>query len=71
MTFYSNFWKVTVHKSELPYNIIKLFDNTSSHGYNLRNSIKLTVPGFNLDVGRISLRYRGTLSCNFIPDILK
>ena len=60
-----------VYNSELPKDIIKLFDITSSHGYNLHNSIKYNVPCFNLDIGRTSLRYRGTLSWNFIPDALK
>ena len=52
-----------VHKSELPDDIIKLFDRTSSHGYDLRKSIKLAVSRFNLDAGRTSLRSRGPFSC--------
>ena len=47
-----------VHISELPDDIIKLYDSTSSHGYDLRKSIKLAVLRFDLDARRTSLRYR-------------
>ena len=60
-----------VHISELPDDIIKLYDSTSSHGYDLRKSIKLAVLRFDLDARRTSLRYRGPLSWNFIPDTLE
>ena len=58
-----------VYKSELPDNIIRLFSG-SNCCYDLRNSIKFEVPRFNLEVGRNSLRYRGALFWNSIPDIL-
>ena len=58
-----------VYKSELPDNIIRLFSSSSC--YNLRNNIKFEVPRFNLEVGRNSLRYRGALFWNSIPDNLK
>ena len=59
-----------VYKSELPDNIIRLF-SSSNCCYDLRNSIKFEVPRFNLEVGRNSLRYRGALFWNSIPDNLK
>ena len=59
-----------VYKSELPDNIIRLFSG-SNCCYDLRNSIKFEVPRFNLEVGRNSLRYRGALFWNSIPDNLK
>ena len=59
-----------VYKSELRDNIIRLF-SSSNCCYDLRNSIKFEVPRFNLEVGRISLRYRGALFWNSIPDNLK
>ena len=59
-----------VYKSELPDNIIRLYSG-SNCCYDLRNSIKFEVPHFNLEVGRNSLRYRGALFWNSIPDNLK
>ena len=59
-----------VYKSELPDNIIRLF-SSSNCCYDLRNSMKFEVPLFNLEVGRISLRYRGALFWNSIPDNIK
>ena len=59
-----------VYKSELPDNIIRLFSG-SNCCYDLRNSIKFEVLRFNLEVGRNSLRYRGALFWNSIPDNLK
>ena len=59
-----------VYKSELPDNIIRLF-SSSNCCYDLLNSIKFEVPRFNLEVGRNSLRYRGALFWNSIPDNLK
>ena len=59
-----------VYKSELRDNIIRLF-SSSNCCYDLRNSIKFEVPRFNLEVGRNSLRYRGALFWNSIPDNLK
>ena len=59
-----------VYKSELPDNIIRLF-SSSNCCYDLRNSMKFEVPLFNLEVGRISLRYRGALFWNSIPDNVK
>ena len=59
-----------VYKSELPDNIIRLL-SSSNCCYDLRNSIKFEVPRFNLGVGRNSLRYRGALFWNSIPDNLK
>ena len=59
-----------VYKSELPDNIIRLF-SSSNCCCDLRNSIKFEVPLFNLEVGRNSLRYRGALFWNSIPDNLK
>ena len=59
-----------VYKSELPDIIITLF-SSSNCCYDLRNSIKFEVPRFNLEVGRNSLRYRGALFWNSIPDNLK
>ena len=59
-----------VYKSELPDNIIKLF-SSSNCCYDLRHSMKFEVPLFNLEVGRISLRYRGALFWNSIPDNVK
>ena len=58
-----------VYKSELPDNIMRLF-SSSNCCYDLLNSIKFEVPRFNLEVGRNSLRYRGTLFWNSIPDNL-
>ena len=58
-----------VYKSEQPYNIIRLF-SSSNCCYDLLNSIKFEVPRFNLEVGRNSLRYRGALFWNSIPDNL-
>ena len=57
-----------VYKSELSDNIIRLF---STSCYDQRNSINFEVPRFNLGVGRNSLRYRGALFWNSIPDNLK
>ena len=60
-----------VYKFELPDNIIRLF-SSSNCCYDLRNSIiKFEVPRNNLEVGRNSLRYRGALFWNSIPDNLK
>ena len=59
-----------VYKSELPDSIIRLF-GSSNCCYDLRNSIKFEVPRFNLEVDRNSLRYRGALFSNSIPDNLK
>ena len=59
-----------VYKFELPDNITRLF-SSSNCCYDLRNSIKFEVPRFNLEVGRNSLRYRGALFWNSIPDNLK
>ena len=58
-----------VYKSELPDNIIRLF-SSSNCCYDLLNSIKFEVPRFNLEVGGNSLRYRGALFWNSIPDNL-
>ena len=58
-----------VYKSELPDNI-RLF-SSSNCCYDLHNSIKFEVSRFNLEVGRNSLRYRGALFWNPIPDNLK
>ena len=58
-----------VYKSELPDNI-RLF-SSSNCCYYLHNSIKFEVPRFNLEVGRNSLRYRGALFWNSIPDNFK
>ena len=44
---------------------------SSNFCYDLRNSVKFEVPRFNLEVGRNSLRYRGALFWNSIPDNLK
>ena len=72
-----------VYKSELPDIIIRLF-SSSNCCYDLRNSIKFEVPGFNLEVtkrwanlgtrlemGTNSLTYRRALLWNSIPDYLK
>ena len=56
-----------VYKSELPDNIIRLF-SSSNCCYDLRNGIKFEVTRFNLEVGRKSLRYRGAIFWNSIPD---
>ena len=58
-----------VYKSELPDNVIWLFSSSNCR-YDLRNSITFEVPRFNLGVGRNSLRYRGALFWNSIPDNL-
>ena len=58
------------YKSELADNIIRLF-SSSNCCYDLHNSVKFEVPRFNLEVGRNSLRYRGALFWNSIPDNLK
>ena len=59
-----------VYKSELPDNIIRLLSG-SNCCYELRNSIKFEVLRFNPELGRNSLRYRGALFWNSIPDNLK
>ena len=58
------------YKSGLPDNIIRLFIS-SNCCYDLRNSIMFEVSRFNLEVGRNSLRCRGTFFWNSIPDNLK
>ena len=59
-----------IHRSEVPDNIVSLF-NINIGRYNLRNNIKFSLPRFNLEVGRTSLRYRGPLSWNSITDTIK